>query len=296
MRNHIPGFVANRIDVGDGIHIAYERAGEGPPLLLLHGYPQHRIMWRHIAPEMAKSQTVIVADLRGYGESSTPPDDAQHTVYGKRAMARDMASLMSKLGFEQFELAGHDRGARVSHRLARDFPEKVKKVALLDIVPTTHFWKTLDLSISLGYYHWMYLAQPAPQPEAMIGADRDAWVRKRVIRKWGDESKFEPHVVQSYVDAFTPEVLAASCADYRAGASTDIADDDADFAATKLRCPTLVLWGEKGIVGRCYDTLSVWKSYAVDPTLVQGHSVPSGHFLPEEAPVHTTEAMQRFFR
>ncbi len=295
MRNHISGFAANTMDVGNGLSIAYEMAGSGPPLLLLHGYPQHRIMWRHIAPEMAKTHTVVVADLRGYGESSTPPDDAGHTVYAKRAMAQDMATLMQKLGFAQFAIAGHDRGARVTHRLVRDHPQRVTKAAVLDIIPTTHFWDTLDVKISLGYYHWMYLAQPAPQPENMIGADRDAWIRKRVIRKWGDEAKFEPEVVQSYVDAFTPQVLAASCADYRAGASTDITDDRADFEATKVSVPLLVLWGEKGIVGTCYDTLNVWKAFAKNPALVQGHAVPSGHFLPEEAAQETLAAMKMFF-
>jgi haloacetate dehalogenase len=295
MRNFIPGFAANKLDVGNNIHIAYEMAGSGPPLLLLHGYPQHRIMWRHIAPEMAKTHTVVVADLRGYGESSTPPDDEGHTAYAKRAMAQDMVSLMQKLGFAQFAVAGHDRGARVTHRLLRDHSQRVARAALLDIIPTTHFWDTLDLKVAVGYYHWMYLAQPAPQPENMIGADREAWIRKRVLRKWGDESKFEPEVVQSYVDAFTPDVLAASCADYRAGASTDITDDRADFDATKIDVPLLVLWGQKGIVGTCYDTLNVWKAYATKPSLVQGHAVPSGHFLPEEAASETLSAMKAFF-
>jgi haloacetate dehalogenase len=296
LRNFIPGFTANKMDVGDGIEIAYEMAGAGPPLLLLHGYPQHRIMWRHIAPEMAKTHTVVVADLRGYGQSSTPPDDVGHTVYSKRAMANDMANLMHKLGFAHFDIAGHDRGARVTHRLIRDHAIRVRRAAVLDIVPTTHFWDTLDVKVSVGYYHWMYLAQPAPQPEKMIGADREAWIRKRVLRKWGDEAKFEPAVVQSYVDSFTPEVLAASCADYRAGASTDITEDRADFEATKPAMPLLVLWGEKGIVGTCYDTVAVWKTYVKDPAQIQGHAVPSGHFLPEEAAAETLAAMQAFFR
>ena len=295
MRNHIPGFTANKMDVGNGHHIAYEMAGSGPPLLLLHGYPQHRIMWRHIAPAFTATHTVVVADLRGYGESSTPPDDAAHTVYSKRAMAQDMATLMQKLGFETFAIAGHDRGARVTHRLVRDHPQRVTRAAVLDIIPTTHFWDSLDLKVSLGYYHWMYLAQPAPQPENMIGANREEWIRKRVLRKWGDESVFEPAVVQSYVDAFTPEVLAASCADYRAGASTDITDDRADFERTKVNVPLLVLWGAKGIVGTCYDTLAVWKTYAKEAALVQGHGVSSGHFLPEEASVETLAAMKAFF-
>ncbi len=294
MKNLIPGFTAQAVDVGNNVQIAYEMAGNGPPVLLLHGYPQHRIMWRHIAPALAKNHTVVVADLRGYGQSSTPPDDTAHTIYSKRAMAGDMAALMAKLGFKQFSIAGHDRGARVTHRLCRDFPELVLRAAVLDIIPTVHFWETLNVPISIGYYHWMYLAQPAPQPEKMIGADREEWIRKRVLRKWGDESLFEPEVVQSYVDAFTPAVLAASCADYRAGASSDIADDKADFEATKLSCPLLVLWGEKGIVGKCYDTLAVWKSYHRNPALVQGHAVPCGHFLPEEQPQAVAAALQTF--
>jgi haloacetate dehalogenase len=294
MKNLIPGFTANTMDVGNNIHIAYEKAGSGPAVLLLHGYPQHRMMWRHIAPKLSKTHTVVVADLRGYGQSSTPPDDAGHTVYSKRSMAGDMATLMAKLGFAQFSVAGHDRGARVTHRLCRDFPQVVLRAALLDIIPTVHFWETLNVPISIGYYHWMYLAQPAPQPENMIGANRDEWIRKRVLRKWGDESLFEPEVVQSYVDAFTPAVLAASCADYRAGASSDIADDKADFEATKLTCPLLVLWGEKGIVGKCYDTLAVWKTYHRNPALVQGHAVPCGHFLPEEQSEAVGAALLRF--
>jgi haloacetate dehalogenase len=295
MKPMIDGFSAARADVGDGLSIAYEMAGSGPPLLLLHGYPQHRMMWRHIAPAMAETHTVVVADLRGYGQSSTPPDDVNHTVYAKRAMARDMACLMTHLGFAKFQIAGHDRGARVTHRLLRDFPDRVVRAAVLDIIPTTHFWDTLNVPISVGYYHWMFLAQPAPQPEAMIGVDRETWIRKRVLRKWGDERVFEPEVVQSYIDAFTPQVLAASCGDYRAGASTDIADDRADFETTKISCPLLVLWGGNGIVGKCYDTLAVWRDYVTDPRQLSGRPLPCGHFLPEEQPAETLLALRQFF-
>ncbi len=295
MLSHIKGFVAGKIEVAPKVHIAYEIAGSGPALLLLHGYPQHRLMWRHIAPSLRATHTVVVADLRGYGQSSTPPDDAAHATYSKRTMAADMVALMQALGFPRFAVAGHDRGARVTHRMLRDFPAQITRAAVLDIIPTVHFWDTLNVPTSVGYYHWMFLAQPAPQPEEMIGADRDAWVRKRVLRKWGDASKFEPEVVQSYIDAFTPEVLAASCADYRAGATIDVADDRADFEATKICVPLRVLWGANGIVGKCYDTLAVWKSYAVDTSLVHGHAVNSGHFLPEEAAEETLLALRDFF-
>ncbi|MFN3372220.1 MAG: alpha/beta fold hydrolase [Chloroflexus sp.] len=277
-----------------GVKIAGAIGGSGPPLLLLHGYPQTHAMWYAIAPALADSFTVVAADLRGYGDSDKPADDAEHATYSKRTMAADMVGLMELLGFARFAVAGHDRGARVTHRLCLDHPDRVTRAAMLDIVPTHHMYLTADRTFATAYYHWFFLIQPAPLPERLIGADPEFWVRSKLAH-WGrTPTAFTDQAVAEYVRCFRdPAAIAASCADYRAAASIDLAHDDEDFrVGRKVTCPLLVLWGSDGFVGKRYDVLQVWREYAVD---VQGHSIPGGHFLPEEAPAATLAALRQFF-
>ncbi|WP_322487223.1 alpha/beta hydrolase [Chloroflexus sp.] len=277
-----------------GVTIAGAIGGSGPPLLLLHGYPQTHAMWHAIAPALAASFTVVAADLRGYGDSDKPADDAEHATYSKRVMAADMVRLMELLGFTRFAVAGHDRGARLTHRLCLDHPDRVTRAAVLDIAPTHHMYLTADRAFATAYYHWFFLIQPAPLPERLIGADPEFWVRSKLAH-WGrTPTTFTEQAIAEYARCFRdPTAIAASCADYRAAASIDLVHDDEDFrAGRKVLCPLLVLWGSDGFVGKRYDVLQVWREYAVN---VQGHSVPGGHFLPEEAPAETLAALQQFF-
>ncbi len=274
--------------------IAGAIGGSGVPLLLLHGYPQTHAMWHAVAPALTASFTVVAADLRGYGASDKPDDDPAHYTYSKRAMAADMVALMELLGFRRFAVAGHDRGARVVHRMCLDYPDRITRAAVLDIVPTHYMYQTADREFATAYYHWFFLIQPAPLPERLIGADPEFWVRSKLAH-WGRKSTaFSEAAVAEYVRCFRdPATIAASCADYRAAATIDLVHDEEDRRAGRcIRCPLLVLWGEQGFVGRKYDVLKVWREYAID---VQGHSVPGGHFLPEEAPAETLAALHAFF-
>ncbi|WP_322512255.1 alpha/beta hydrolase [Chloroflexus sp.] len=278
----------------NGITIAGAIGGSGPPLLLLHGYPQTHAMWHAVAPALAETFTVVAADLRGYGDSDKPADDPAHATYSKRAMAADMVGLMEQLGFTRFAVAGHDRGARVTHRMCLDYPDRVTRAAVLDIAPTHYMYLTADRAFATAYYHWFFLIQPAPLPERLIGADPEFWVRSKLAH-WGrTPTAFTEQAVAEYVRCFRdPATIAASCADYRAAASIDLVHDDEDVrTGRKVACPLLVLWGASGFVGKQYDVAQVWRAYAVD---VQGHSVPGGHFLPEEAPAETLAALRRFF-
>ncbi len=278
---------------GTRIHAAV--GGSGPPVLLLHGYPQTHVMWHLVAPQLAERNTVVLADLRGYGDSARLPSDAGHASYSKRAMADDQVGLMRALGFETFAVVGHDRGARVAHRLVLDRPDAVSRVALLDIVPTRHVFTHVDRALAQAYYHWFFLSQAPDLPEHLIGADPAYYLRHK-LAQWsagtGIEA-FAPEAVEEYVRCFSdPEVIRASCEDYRAGASIDLEHDEVDAAAgRRLTCPTLVLWGAEGFVGTAYDVLEVWRQYADD---VRGHAVDSGHFLAEEAPEATLSALQDF--
>ena len=257
--------------------------GRGRALLLLHGYPENHLMWRRVAPALARDHTVVLPDLRGYGDSGKPAPDAANLVYSKRSMARDQAGLMHQLGFRQFQLAGHDRGARVAHRLVLDYPGAVTRLAVLDIVPTRHVLRNVTRAMAAAYYHWFFLATGNGIPEHMIGADPGYWVRSLIGPLLGKGASIDPEVMEDYIRCFRdPRTIAGSCADYRSALSTDLAHDDQTFAAgQKIDCPLLALWGAQGFVGRGYEPLHVWQQYATD---TRGHELPTGHFLPEEAP------------
>jgi haloacetate dehalogenase len=287
----LDGFAAQRLAVGD-VTLNVARAGAGPPLLLLHGYPQTHAMWHRVAPRLAADFTVVAPDLRGYGDSDAPPSDPSHLAYSKRAMAQDMAALMAALGFERFAVAGHDRGARVAHRLCLDHPGRVTRAAVLDIAPTYTMFATANKAFGDAYYHWFFLSQPFDLPERLIGADPAYYLRKK-LQAWGrDESAFTPEAVAEYVRCFSrPATIHATCEDYRAAASVDLAHDEADLAR-KVACPLLVLWGAKGFIQRQYDVLGVWRERADD---VRGRALPCGHFLPEEAPEECYAALLDFF-
>ena len=277
----------------DGINIPYVIAGSGPPLLLLHGYPQTHVMWHKVAPALAKHFTVVVSDLRGYGDTTKPPTTEDHAPYSKRAMGRDQVLLMQSLGFERFDLAGHDRGGRVAHRIALDYPERIKKVAVLDIAPTYTMYTTTDMEFAKAYYHWFFLIQPFDLPERLIGADPQYFLSKK-FGQWGrDSGAFTEEALAEYIRCFTPETIHASCEDYRASATIDIAHDQVDIdAGRRIQCPLLALWGEKGFVGNKYDVLAEWRKWADE---VSGHGLPCGHYLPEEAPQETIAALLTFF-
>ena len=280
------------INVAENINIAVSTKGDGPPLLLLHGYPQTGYIWHKIAPQLARDFTVIIADLRGYGDSDKPPTSADHAVYSKRAMATDMISVMAALGHQRFFVAGHDRGGRVAHRLARDYPEAVERLAVLDIAPTTMMYDTTDMQFATSYYHWFFLIQPAPFPETLIGHDPKFFLESK-MRQWGkDRSAITDEAFNDYLRCFSnPDTIHASCEDYRASASIDLEHDAAD-ADRKLTMPLLALWGEDGMVGNKYDMLAAWRDVAEN---VSGFAVPGGHYLPEEAPDETYRALLNFF-
>jgi haloacetate dehalogenase len=288
-----PGFEQKRV-AGAGAEINLRIGGRGPALLLLHGYPQTHVMWHRIAPKLAEDFTVVCADLRGYGDSDKPATAADHAPYAFRAMAADMAAVMTRLGFEQFFLAGHDRGGRVSHRLTLDHQPRVKKVAVLDIVPTLYLYENVNQQVATGYYHWFYLIQPAPMPEKMIGADPEFYFRKKTGQWSGAGHSFDPEAMAEYLRCFREETIHASCEDYRAAASIDLVHDRADRDAGKrITCPMLVLWGSKGLMDKAYDVLGTWRDRVSGP--LGGHAVNSGHFLPEEAPEETYSALRKFF-
>ncbi|MEK9969322.1 MAG: alpha/beta hydrolase [Ferrovibrio sp.] len=288
-----PGFEQKRV-AGEGAEINLRIGGKGPALLLLHGYPQTHVMWHTIAPRLAENYTVVCPDLRGYGDSAKPPTTPDHAPYSFRAMAADMAAVMTKLGFDQFYLAGHDRGGRVSHRLTLDHQPRVKKVAVLDIVPTLYLYENVNQQVATGYYHWFYLIQPEPMPEKMIGADPEFYFRKKTGQWSGAGHAFDPEAMKEYLRCFQGETIHTTCEDYRAAASIDLVHDRADRDAGKrVTCPMLVLWGSKGLMDKAYDVLGAWRDRVSGP--LSGHAVNSGHFLPEDAPEETYAALRKFF-
>ena len=276
-----------------GATINLVKGGSGPPLLMLHGYPQSHAMWHKIAPRLAEDFTVVAPDLRGYGDSSKPHGDPEHLIYSKREMARDQAEVMTQLGFDTFLLVGHDRGARVSHRLTKDHSDRVLKLATLDIIPTRKMFQIVNKEMATNTYHWFFLIQPYDFPERMIGGAADYFIRTRFTRGANAETIFPAEAVEEYVRCFCdPGTIHATCEDYRAGASIDLVHDEADFD-NKVTCPMLALWSETGYVGRTQNVLEVWSEYA---TNLRGFSLPAGHFLAEELPDATYEAIAGFLQ
>lgn len=266
--------------------------GRGPAVLLLHGYPQTHVIWHKIAPRLAERFTVVAADLRGYGDSGKPASDDSHAAYAKRTMAADQVEAMAALGHRRFAVVGHDRGARVAHRMTLDHPDAVTRLALLDIVPTRTVFATVNQAVATGYYHWFFLIQPEGLPEAMIGGNPEFYLREKLKRWCGpDRAAITSDAFAEYLRCFAdPACIRASCEDYRAAASIDLADDEADLDR-RIACPVLVLWGEVGLVGRHYDVLAIWRERAAD---VSGRSLPCGHYVPEECPEETLADLQAF--
>jgi haloacetate dehalogenase len=267
--------------------------GSGPPLLLLHGYPQTHVMWHRVAPALAERHAVVCADLRGYGDSGKPASDAEHAAYGKRASAQDMVEVMAALGHERFMLAGHDRGGRVGHRLALDHPERLERLAVLDIVPTRTVFGATNQAIATGYYHWFFLIQPGGLPERLIGADPLFYLHW-TLGRWGTGLEaFAPAALAEYERCFRdPGAIHASCEDYRAAASIDLAHDGAD-RQRRIECPLLALWGRRGLMERHFDVLATWRERAAGA--VSGRALDCGHFLPEERPQETAQELLAFF-
>ena len=284
------GFDHHQIEAGETT-INLVKGGDGPPLLLLHGYPQTHTIWHKIAPRLAEEFTVVAADLRGYGDSGKPHGDAEHLAYSKRSMAQDQVEVMEQLGFDSFFLVGHDRGARVSHRLTKDHPQRVRKLALLDIIPTHRMFQVVNKEMATNTYHWFFLIQPYDFPERVIGADADYSIRSRFLRVNNAATVFPPEAIEEYVRCFCdPAAIHGACEDYRAGASIDLVHDEADLEQ-KVTCPLFVLWSATGYMGRTQDVLQVLRDYATD---VRGHSLSCGHYLAEEMPEETYSAIRGF--
>ncbi len=277
---------------GAGATIHGVTGGSGPALLLLHGNPQTHAMWHKIAPRLAQDFTVVAADLRGYGRSSKPPSDAEHTPYSKRAMAADMVKVMAQLGHDRFFVGAHDRGARVAHRLALDWPARVQRLALLDIAPTREMYRLTDEAFARAYWHWFFMIQKAPLPEQMMAADPEAFWRWRCGAGPAGMTPFSADALEDYLAAFRdPATITATCEDYRASAGIDIRHDDED-GGRKIACPLLALWGAGGAVDRCFDVLALWRARAED---VRGRAVPGGHYLAEENPDLIYQEFHGFF-
>lgn len=272
------GFLTFTHDIG-GVAIHGVTGGVGPPLLLLHGYPQTHVMWHKVAPALVAHYTLVIPDLRGYGASAKPESDLVHMPYSKRAMAGDMAGLMAFLGYDAFAILAHDRGARVAHRLALDHPTAVTAMILLDIAPTREMYRNTDAIFATAYWHWFWLIQPAPFPETQINADPLFYLHKK-LGSWGAaQTPFAPEAMAAYEAAIqNPATVHAMCEDYRAAASIDIIHDDESGMVT---CPIHVLWGAHGVIEKCFDCLALWRLRA---ETVTGRSLPGGHYLAEELP------------
>jgi haloacetate dehalogenase len=283
-----PGFKRLTVKTS-GATINFVTAGSGPPLLLLHGYPQTHIEWRDVAPQLAKKYTVVAADLRGYGDSSKPPDGENHLNYSKRAMAQDQVEVMASLGFQKFAVVGHDRGGRVAHRMALDHADRVTRLVILDIVPTYKVLHSVTNELATANFHWWLLIQKTPLPETLIGNSAEFWLQSRFER-------IPPGILSKaafaeYLRSFTlPGSIHGSCEDYRAGATIDLDHDAADLDH-KISCPVLVLWGQRGAWPKLYDVLAVWRERASNVT---GREMPTGHFIAEEKPDMLLEELNKF--
>ncbi len=289
-----PGFESRWITV-DGITIRTQTAGSGPPLLLLHGHPQTQAMWHRVAPALAREFTVVLTDLRGYGDSSKPAATATHSNHAKRAMAADQAGVMRQLGHERFRVMAHDRGARVAHRLAMDHGDRVERVVLLDIAPTLAMYEQTTMAFATAYFHWFWHIQPAPLPERLIGNDPEFYITSLMGSRYAGLASFAPEAMAEYLRCIRdPATVQGICEDYRAAATIDLEHDRADRdAGRRLAMPLLVLWGAHGVIQRCFDPIAEWQRVA---TNVLGHALPSGHYIAEEVPDALLEASLPFLR
>lgn len=290
-----PGFATHLVDTSIGKMFA-RAGGSGPPLLLLHGYPQTHVIWHRVAPALARRFSLVIPDLPGYGASAAPQADANHAPYDKRSMAKAMVAVMQSLGHERFRLAGHDRGGRVAYRLALDHPARVERMATLDIVPTYDMWHAMDRAMAMKIWHWTFLAQPAPLPEMLIEKAPVAYL-EWIMASWTKArnlSAFDPRALDHYRAAASgPAHIHAHCEDYRAGFGADLANDEADRAAgNTIACPLLALWGAAGIPSETAGPLKIWRQWA---SRADGKAIDSGHFLPEENPDATASALLEFF-
>ena len=287
-------FTQRRMAV-NGTEIACRTAGQGEPLLLLHGHPQTQAIWHKVAPYLTSQFTVVLADLRGYGDSGKPEPDAEHLNYSKREMAKDQFELMAALGFNQFSVVAHDRGARVAHRLALDHPQAVKRLVLMDIAPTLSMYRQTTETFARAYWHWFFLIRPAPLPEALIKADPDLYLRSVMGSRSAGMQPFTKEAYADYLRCLQLDGTARGiCEDYRASAGIDLQHDEVDLnAGRKVKCPLLVLWGEQGTVGKCFAPLAEWEKVAEN---VQGEALPCGHYIAEEQPELLLEKVLPFLR
>ncbi|MBB3196845.1 alpha/beta fold hydrolase [Roseateles terrae] len=290
-----PGFRDQTVRTDDDVHIRVRVGGEGPPLLLLHGHPQTHALWHKVTPDLARHFTVVLADLRGYGDSSKPAGLPEHENYSKRVMARDMLRVMQSLGHARFRVMAHDRGARVAHRLAADHADAVQRLVLLDIAPTLAMYEQTTEAFARAYWHWFFLIQPAPLPERFLLADPEAYVREVMGRRGAGLSPFDPRALAEYIRcAQLPGTAHGLCEDYRASAGIDLVHDREDRdRGHRLRMPLLALWGDQGVVQRCFDPLAEWQRVADQ---VQGAALPCGHYIAEEAPEALLAAALPFLR
>ena len=279
-----------------GGHLSYATAGDPqqPALLLLHGFPQTHVLWRRVAQQLSARYFLVMPDLRGYGDSFKPTDEAEQAQMSKRAMAQDVVQLMQSLGHERFFLCGHDRGGRVSHRLALDHPQRVRKLAVLDIAPTLDMYGRTDMDFARAYYHWFHLIQTAPLPERMIAGDALPYLHTK-LGGWGGTglSIFEPQALADYERCFTPATIHTMCEDYRASAGIDLAHDrHSRERGEKVACDMLVLWGERGVVQRMFQPLALWQAQCAGT--VSGQTLPCGHYMPEECPTEVAQLLGQF--
>ncbi|MCK9916143.1 alpha/beta hydrolase [Microbacteriaceae bacterium K1510] len=285
------GFTSQTIDVDD-VTINCRVGGSGPPVLLLHGFPQNLAMWAKIAPALAAHYTVVCADLRGYGDSGKPICLPDNSNYSFRALAADQAELMQQLGFDRFHVIGHDRGARTAHRLSLDHPTRILSLAVLDIVPTYAMYMNTNRHVARGYWHWYFLSQPAPFPEHMIGLDPDYFYQNCLVG-WGATSLsgFDQEQLESYRRCWRdPAMIHGSCSDYRAAATIDLEHDAADIGV-KVGCPTLAFWGEKGLMHQLFDLGTEWRKRCANLATA---TLPGGHFFPDQYPRETAARLKHF--
>jgi haloacetate dehalogenase len=294
MADLLEGFARTQIKT-DGAEIVLRHGGKGPPLLLMHGNPFTHVCWHKVAPRLAEEFTVVLPDLRGYGDSSKPDGGADHAAYSFRSMANDQIEVMKQLGHEKFQAAGHDRGARVLHRMCLDHPDVVTRAAFMDMLPQHHLLNNVTKSWGMFSWHWFFMVQPNPLPETMISADPEFYIRRKLAKTPQGLSFFDPQALAEYIRCIKdPKTVYGMCEDYRATFGVDLDMDTADFErGKKVSCPAMILWGEKGGVGRNHDAAAIWSQYASN--IARTATVPSGHYLQEECPDETYAELRKFF-